>query len=159
MRSIIIIIFLACLAACNHKMQPQVITNTVVKDSVVTNTVYFPKDSLIYLPGDTLEIYEAIPCPDAVFNREVKTLGSRLSAKVNINKGMLTVECKTDSLMQRITWLEKQVITERSKATTTTIQVPVEVIKHKTPKWCWLLLLAILLLTAWHYRHLIKKLI
>ena len=143
MKILFAISVLFVLASCGRLTVPQQVIKTVTRDSVVTNTVYLPKDSIIYLPGDTLEIYEAIPCPEVDLSREVRSTKTSMTASVKIKNGQLSVECKTDSLMERIAWLEKQVEKASFSVKETTIEVPVEVIKNKVPKWCWWLLLAV----------------
>ena len=128
-------LFLITLVSCSKKLQPSV--ETVIKETVTTDTVYVPKEKVITIPGDTVEIYEAIPCPDVVFHKEATSKSGNVKATVNINKGNLTVDCKTDSLQQRIQWLEAHSKQVKTFEKTVTIKPPP---RRFIPKWVWWLL-------------------
>lgn len=161
MRKLFYIAILASMAiGCKTlRTVPTLVTETIVKDTIITNTVYVPKDSLIYIPGDTVEIYEAIPCPEVDYRKTVTSKKSNLTASVRIKDGQLSVDCHTDSLEQRISWLERELTVERSREKTVTKEVPVEVVRHKVPRWCWLLLLANIAYVIWRFRSPIFSLI
>lgn len=116
-------------------MTPGIVTET--KETTVTNTVYVPKDSLIYLPGDKVVIHDEIPCPDVEYHKQATSNTGRSTATVNISKGKLDVECKTDSLEARIKWLEANTTTVQKVVKETTITLPP---KRWIPKWAWWLL-------------------
>lgn len=135
MRSLTILLLIITLASCSHKLAPGV--NTVIKETITTDTVYVPKEKIVTIPGDSVKIHDTIPCPGLVYHKEVTSKSGNVKATVDINKGNLQVDCKTDSLVQRIQWLEahsKQVI---DKETTITI-TPAP--KRWIPKWVWWLL-------------------
>ena len=138
---ILVLFFMGVIAcSCSRRTIP-VITNTVeIRDSVSTDTLYIARDTTIYLPGDTLQISEAIPCPDVVVDRRVKA--GNITATVHLRNGLLNVDCMTDSLMRVITTQEQRIRSMRTRSEKTTTQVPYEVIKYRVPKWCWWLLIA-----------------
>jgi hypothetical protein len=104
-----------------------------VSDSV--RVEYKVKDTTIYLPGDTVSISSAVPCPDAVWSGEA--MGTRVSLKATLQNGNLKVSCKTDSLVHRITYLEK----ELAHKSTVRVPVAVPVIQHRPPWWAKLTLI------------------
>ncbi len=136
MRRIITILSLVLLtASCSKKLSPTV--ETVIKETITTDTVYVPKEKIITIPGDSVMITDTIPCPELNYHKEATSKSGNVKATVNISKGNLQVDCKTDSLIQRIQWLEahsKQVV---NKETTITITPPP---KRYIPKWVWWLL-------------------
>ena len=138
MRIILFIIiaasFTSCISQkkCNDRYPPQIIT----KDSVVEREVVTYRDTTITVPGDSVKIHDTIPCPDVVYHKEVKSKSGRTTAKVDINKGTLTVECKTDSLQRVIDSLASVIKTKEVYKTTTVIKEK-PVTKYRIPKWCW----------------------
>jgi len=156
MHKFLTILFLFVLTACSRKMMPQI--ETVVKDSVVEKTVYVHRDSVIVIPGDSVKIHDTIPCKNVVYHKVAMSKTGSIKAVVDINKGMLNVDCKTDSLQNRIEWLEAHANTVRTKTITTTINNPP---KRFIPKWCkWLLGISVLYVVArvliWKYKMPIK---
>jgi len=127
---------LVLLASCSKRHYPSSV-DTVIKETVTTDTVYVPKETVVTIPGDTVEIYEAIPCPDVIFHKEATSKTGNLKAVVNISKGNLTVDCKTDSLQKRIQWLEANSRQLTVKEKIVTITPPP---KRFIPKWVWWLL-------------------
>lgn len=120
---------------CLQKFPPQIVT----KDSIVV------KDSMVYvtfrdtIPGDSVLLQDTIPCPDVQYHKEVKSPSGRTTAKVDINKGKLTVDCKVDSLTRIIDSLQVKIKTiEAYHSEIKTIEVPV--VKNKTPLWAWIML-------------------
>jgi hypothetical protein len=125
---------------CLQKFPPQIVT----KDSIVV------KDTTVYvtlrdtIPGDSVLLDDSIPCPDVQYHKEVKSPSGRTTAKVDINKGKLTVDCKVDSLNRVIDSLQVKIkTTEAYHSQVKTIEVPV--VKYKTPVWAWIMLAAIAL--------------
>lgn len=125
---------------CLQKFPPQIVT----KDSIVV------KDTTVYvtlrdtIPGDSVVLHDSIPCPDVQFHKEVKSPSGRTTAKVDINKGKITVDCKIDSLNRVIDSLQvKLKTTEAYHSEVKTVEVPV--IKKRTPVWAWVLLVGIVL--------------
>ena len=143
-----LVVFLVVLSGCSKKMLPGI--NTVTKDSVTTIIKYVPKDSLIFLPGDTVEISEVIPCPDVEWQQTNTSESGKTKVTAKISKGVLTVNCATDSLQKRITWLEKELSTTRAKETTTTITLPP---KRYIPKWVWWMLAGFTGLLVYTFRN------
>lgn len=153
MKLLSIILLGLLFASCSRNMLPTV--QTVIKDSIVqTEHTVHTRDTM-YLPGDSVEISVAVPCPDATINQVVKSGKTTLRAK--LENGRLTVDCKTDSLQQIIDSLTILKNKEITKTITTTVNVPVEVVKYKVPTWCWWLLGFNVLSIIWRYRFFIIK--
>lgn len=140
-------VLLLCLASCVtqkrclQKFPPQIVTkdSIVIKDTVITvRLVKIP------IPGDKVTLHDSIPCPDVQYHKEIKSPSGRTSAKVDINKGKLTVDCKVDSLNRVIDSLQVKIkTTEAYHSEVKTIEVPV--VKKRTPLWAWIMLSAIVL--------------
>lgn len=88
-------------------------------------------------------VEKQIPCPEAKF--DTVSVSGKAHLHVSIKDGKLKAECKTDSLLKVIDSLETRV-TQRTRIRTETITIrqPVEVIKYRTPGWCWLLIAAVI---------------
>lgn len=113
-----------------------------VKDSTVVK--YFYRDTIITLPGDTVQIRTTVPCPEAKWSTQAKS--GRTVVVASLNKGELNIDCKQDSLLLRISLLEKELA--RTTTTTVHVRVPQEVIRYRTPWWAKIALgICLLLLT------------
>lgn len=126
---------------CSCKSSKPIIDQ--VKDSTVVK--YYYRDTIITLPGDTVQIKTTVPCPEAKWSARAKS--GRTVVVASLNKGELNIDCKQDSLLLRISLLEK----ELARTTTTTVHVPVpqEVIRYRTPWWAKIALgLSIILITT-----------
>ena len=114
-----------------------------VKDSTVVK--YYYRDSIITLPGDTVQIKTTVPCPEARWSAQAKS--GRTVLVASLNNGELNIDCKQDSLLLRISLLEKEL--ERTTNTIVHVPVPQEVIRYRTPWWAKITLgLSIFLITA-----------
>jgi hypothetical protein len=119
-----------------------------VKDSTVIK--YFYRDTLITLPGDTVRIKTTVPCPEAKWSAQAKSGRSSLTA--SLHNGELSIDCKQDSLLLRISVLEKEL--ERKTNTIVQVPVPREVIRYRTPWWAKITLgISIILLTGFCIKH------
>ena len=130
-----ILLLIISLGSCSKKLMPTV--ETVIKETITTDTVYVPKEKIVTIPGDSVTIYEAIPCPDVVYYKEATSKSGNVKATVNISKGNLQVDCKTDSLVERIKWLEAHSSQVKTTEKTVTVTLPP---KRWIPKWVWWLL-------------------
>lgn len=129
---------------------------TSVKDSTIVKYSY--KDTTITLHGDTVRIETTVPCPEAKWEGYAKSGKTTLHAR--IDSGQLRIDCHQDSLLLRITWLEKEL--ERKTTTTVSVPVPVEVIRYRAPWWAKITLWFSLICVAWlafTYRKRLAKLI
>jgi len=146
MRRIITGVLLLLLASCVtqkrclQKFPPQIVT----KDSIIT------KDTTLYvvlrdtIPGDSIVLHDSIPCPEVQYHKEVKSPSGRTTARVDINKGKLIVDCKVDSLNRVIDSLKVKIkATETYHSEVKIVEKPV--IKNKTPIWAWVMLGALAL--------------
>lgn len=159
-----ILLLLITLAGCSKKMMPPAETKIKIIDSIVEREKTVYRDTTIVLPGDTTEIYFAIPCPDVVVNEKVSKGNMHLTAKSD-GKGNVKINCSSDSLKLVIKGLETIIKEKEKYHANTTVQkipYPVEVIKYKKPKSWWWLLLIVCGETFWIFRKpilgLIKKL-
>lgn len=119
-----------------------------VNDSTVVK--YFYRDTIIALPGDTVRIKTTVPCPEAKWSAQAKS--GRSSLVASLNNGELSIDCKQDSLLLRISVLEKEL--ERKTNTIVHVQVPREVIRYRTPWWAKITLwLSIILITGFCIKH------
>ncbi len=138
MHKVFFISLLFCLGSCSRRMIPQA-PQIIVKDSVVEKIETRYHSDTVHLPGDTLEITTAIPCPDVLFSKTIKKGRTTLSA--NIGGGILTVNCHEDSLMAIIDSLQEVTHFKEDFHNKETIVIQEkEVIKNKVPKWCWWML-------------------
>jgi hypothetical protein len=119
-----------------------------VKDSTVVK--YFYRDSIITLPGDTVRIKTTVPCPEAKWRAQAKS--GRSSLVASLNNGELSIDCKQDSLLLRISVLEKEL--ERKTNTIVHVPVPREVIRYRAPWWANITLwLSIILIAGFCIKH------
>lgn len=97
---------------CAERFPPQVITKdttiTVIRDTVIRDTVYIGGELLIW--------HDSIPCPELKYSKSVTSKG--LTSTVTIAKGKLTAECKSDSLENVIEINNRIIETYREKANT-----------------------------------------
>lgn len=115
----------------------------LVKDGTVVK--YYYRDTVITLPGDTVQLITSVPCPEAKWQAQAKNGRSVLVAR--LNNGELSIDCKQDSLLLRISLLEKEL--ERKTNTIVHVPVPQEVIRYRTPWWAKItLVLSLILITA-----------
>lgn len=148
------------LSSCSKKLQPTV--ETIYKDSIVEKKVVRVRDSVVFLPSDSVIIHDTIPCP---IDYHQEDSSSKTKITVDIKKGKLTAKCQTDSLQQRIHWLENEYLKEKyslkTHVETKYIEVP-KPVKY-TPKWHWYVHWLFLLWLIWNYRislvTLLRKLI
>ena len=134
-----VIIMMALLYGCrtSKPVAAQVKDSTIVK--------YFYRDSIITLPGDTVQITASVPCPEAKWKAQAKSGRTVLAA--SLNNGELSIDCKQDSLLLRISLLEKEL--ERKTNTIVHVPVPQEVIQYRTPWWARIALaVSLLFITA-----------
>jgi hypothetical protein len=126
---------------CFEKFPPQVIT----KDSVVfKDTTIYVKQKIV-IPGDTVTLTDSIPCPDVKYHKVVKSPSGKTTAKVDIDKGKLTVDCQTDSLTKVIDSLRIEIKTKESYHNEVKI---VEKPVTKAPAWVWFLLIGVAIVTV-----------
>jgi hypothetical protein len=119
-----------------------------VKDSTVVK--YYYRDSIINLPGDTVKITTTVPCPEAKWQAQAKS--GRTVLVASLKNGELSIDCKQDSLLLRISLLEKEL--ERNTSTIVHVPVPQEVIRYRTPWWAKITLaLSVILITAFCIRN------
>lgn len=151
MRNLLTILSLVLFASCSRNMLPTVQNDT--KDSIITTEHTTHTRDTMYLPGDSVEIWQGIPCPDAVIDQEVN--GTNIKLKVKVKNGKLSVICKADSLQHIIDSLTTVKRRELHKTITKTITLKEKVIKYRVPAWCWWLLAFCVGSIAFKFRHLI----
>lgn len=115
---------------CFEKFPPQIIT----KDSVILkDTTIYVKQTIV-IPGDSVLIKDSIPCPDVEYHKEARSSTGKTTARVDISKGQLTVDCKVDSLTKIIDSLQVKLQTKETYHSE--IQVVEKPVK-KTSAWVW----------------------
>jgi hypothetical protein len=121
---------------------------TSQQDSTIVK--YYYRDSIITLAGDTVRINTTVPCPEAKWKATAKS--GRSSLVASLNNGKLSIDCKQDSLLLRISLLEKEL--ERKTNTIVQVPVPREVIRYRVPWWAKITLgISILFITGFCIRN------
>jgi len=124
-----------------------------------TVTKYLPsptvttKDSIVYkhdtvtlrvpptiIPGDTVKLTETVPCPDAVWRGTAISKNGRTSVKASLNKGLLSVECKMDSIIQENDSLRAVILSKETFHDKTTVLPPVIEHDRYIPWWMYLVI-------------------
>jgi len=123
---------LLCLLFIGCKVTRKASTVEETKEQTTEVERYVLKDTTVFIPGDTVRLETAVPCPDVSWHTEAK--GSKSKIKASVTKGKLIVECFTDSLTHRIQLLEKQLERTYKTETAKTITAPIQ---YQTPKWVW----------------------
>lgn len=113
MRAIIIIILLS-LTSCNpakwcaKRFPPSVseIEKIEIKEIV--------RDSIIYIPGDSVIIVDSILCPEKI-NKSFSKSSSKATIKVDIKDNIITAEAVCDSLEKVIQLKDKEITTLKER--------------------------------------------
>lgn len=132
----------------------------VVKDSLVKDSVIIVKDSLITVPGKTVTLVDTIPFCDSslLFHLQKKNNGATITVTGKGKNIVATCEC--DSLKVLVQMLRRELVRQtnfKNRVEVKVQQVPVKV--KYLPKWVFGLIAYSVLLTAWHFRKPIIKLI
>lgn len=139
-------------AGCGRKI---IATKTVVKDSISYVEQVVQKDSIIYIPGTSVTVEVPVPCPDVtVFKKDSsKGAGPKTRVSLSISKGIATANCDTDSLLARISWLERHSASFKQQSQQQIITVPGDkVYLPYIPKWIWYCIALSVALNAFAYR-------
>lgn len=186
MNKVFTILFIALLTlSCHRRTVPT--GTSEVKDSTVEKTTVLRKDSTISFSPKQSSLVTTIDSLVAVINRlmsipvkvdstkpvtliqnladtvgktkiaEKRTDGIRSSLWAD-RSGNLLFNCNTDSLKQKISWLETSLRKEKFYKESKTIPVPVEVPKPYIPKWMWWLFGISICINIWNYRYSIISL-
>lgn len=151
MKMLITILTIALLVQSCRVTKP---VTTVFKDSIVTKETTVIKSDTTFLPGDTLEVWQAIPCPDAYIDTVVKKGHS--SMQVTVKHGALYARCNTDSLQQIVDSVTTMF--ERYQSHQEVKEIPVEKRVPYIPKWVWYLVAYTIGSTLWKLRRPILSL-
>ncbi|MBL0144927.1 MAG: hypothetical protein IPP48_03370 [Chitinophagaceae bacterium] len=156
MKFLITILTILAFTSCKTVKPSLPAVTQQVKDSIVfkTDTVYHTQT--IQLPGDTLEIAFAIPCPEAK-NIDLGKKKGRTQLNIKSDaQGNFIIDCKTDSLTHVIDSL-KTVINQKesyhNETKTITVTKVETVTEYKTPKWVWWLLAFNIGQLIWKFRN------
>lgn len=150
MKNLLIILSLfVAFASCSRKTLPPV--QTIIKDSIIEKEVIRYRTDTTFLPGDTLQIWQAIPCPGAKMDTVIIKGKTTLSAK--ILNGFIRIDCRTDSLQHIIDSVIS--LKQREIIHSEISQVPyeVETIVYKTPKWVWWLVAFVVVYFGFKFRN------
>lgn len=151
-----------------------------IKDSVSVTKTATKKDSVINIPASSatakttidslLKVIGELQTADtgkshaiaADSTKKVVTevTNGKTTATLSVDKkGNLYVDCKTDSLQQRISWLEWELSIQKFTSKKETVQVPVEVPKPFIPGFVWWSLAINAVLAYLVFKNPIKSLI
>lgn len=150
-----IIAIVSSLAACHKRSLPAPSVITITKDSIVERLTV--KDSIITIPGATVTITDTLPCPDVVAASTASN--GHLKASYTFKKGLLSINCNTDSLQQRIQWLEAEKAFYKSASTTIKEPYPVKELVTYVPRWVIALCVVNLLCFTFYFRKPIFKIL
>jgi hypothetical protein len=118
-----LLLILIWLSSCSRRVISQTVEHTIIDSVYVTLT---PRDTTIYIPGDTVNITTYIEC-DSLTNKP-KALSQharsgRLSSSVSITPdGRLSVRAQCDSLEQVISLMDKEIFRLRQEKKVITIE-------------------------------------
>ena len=135
--AVFLLSFCSCISQrkCAERYPPQ------EKDSVIEKETIVYRDTTITLPGDSVQIFDTIPCPDVLYNKTVTSSGGRTTATVSLKNGRLQVDCKADSMQLVIDSLAT-VIKQKEHYQVRTVTVTKTITKEVVPAWCWWMLAA-----------------
>jgi len=134
-------LFASCTTAkkCAAKFPPQIIT----VDSLVQHDTTIYRDTIIRIPGERVTVIQYLKDTTSKFDTTVKH--GKTTIDLHLSKGKLSATCSADSLQLVIANLTT-IIKDRQRFKNQTIKVPYPVIEYKTPKWCYRLLWANIIL-------------
>jgi hypothetical protein len=146
---LLIILSASLVMSCQRHSIPPQINPVDITDSVSTMEKVVYRDTTIIIPGATIQIHDTIPCKGVIYHVQKDSAG--VEATVDLNKGVLTVTCKEDSLRKVLLNMASDYISlYKQKNTTIRITVPGPVItKWYIPKWVWYVLGADALYIIW----------
>lgn len=141
MNKILTILIAVFALSCHRKTVPQ--KETVVKDSIVYKEKIVRKDSTIF-KKDTVRLNVPVDCPDVKVSDSTKS--NKIKLKVHLKNNKITAECNADSLLERITELEKTVELEKYNKEKEIVEIEVDKPVPYIPKWMWWMLCISLLI-------------
>ena len=114
------IVMVAALSSCITQQKCNERFPLQLTDSIKTETVY--KDVLIHdtvvFMAESVSIHDTLPCPELNYFKETRKNG--LTESIKIFKGVITADCKQDSLQLVIDSLFKVPVTTISESKNTT---------------------------------------
>lgn len=105
-------------------------TENTTTDSTHVEIKYVPKDTTIYLPGDTVVLVKYIECPDM---DEVNLKHGKAKIKVKIKDSVLTASCVCEDLEFKVRLYEKMISAYRGHKQSTIITKTIQV--SRVPKF------------------------
>lgn len=103
-------------------------TNTTLKDSTWVETTYRKRDTVIFVPGDTIRLQ--VPITE-ITKEPIRQTNGRTTAIVKRVGDKLDVQCVTDALQEKLEWLET--IVKKNSVKERIVETIVEVPKRYTP--------------------------
>gem|GEM_PF-3062939 len=137
--TVLLIVFsVSMIVSCNRHDIPAAQNKEIDTTFRKEKLVY--RDTTIIVPGVSILIHDTLPCKEATYHFE-KDSGN-IKATVDINKGVLTVSCKEDSLKKILLNLASDYIElYKEKNKTVTVTVPGRTVTDwYIPKWIWYLI-------------------
>lgn len=133
---LLLILTIFCLNSCG-------VTKKVIEEhrEVTTyrdSTIYNVRDSIVYFPVE--KIVDIVPVYDTL---KLESSLAKATAYVDTNYHIIrgSLQNKPEIAKEsHIEYVDRIVEKTDTLVRTETIEIPVEVVKYKVPKWCWLLL-------------------
>ncbi len=120
-----------------------------VRDSVAYHdTTVLVQSTSITIPGDTVKLTDTVPCPDAVWRGTATSKNGRTSVKASLNKGLLTVDCKTDSLLKQLDSLRAVIKVKELYHAKETVLPPVVEHDRYIPWWVYAIIVVCALIAV-----------
>ena len=152
-------LILALLVCCGCKSPKHINTETVVR--YIDSTVISYRDSLIEVEIPKEKIVNIVALPDTL-NMETSLATAKCWVDTTITPNALKgeLENKKDGVLIKTVYLpSKERIVYRDSIQTKEVEVPIEVVKYKTPKWAWYVLLGFASALAFIFRKQVFRLV
>lgn len=132
MKQLLLIAVIVVLSSCGAK-KTRVSEKTTVKDSTVVT--FQPIDTIIKTPGESLKIVKPV---NEISHRPTIKQGKRTRLSVSMLDNILTVNCETEALEQKIRLLQKQVDHYREELTSIETVVPEKYVPKLVKILAWI---------------------
>jgi hypothetical protein len=132
-------------------MQSSLATTIDSLVAVINGLMSIPQKPIVYSAEQEAKIQDNSDTIGKTKILEKRTGNMRSSLWVD-RSGNLLFNCNTDSLKQKISWLETQLTYEKFHKEIKTIEKPVEVPTPHIPKWMYWLFAISICINIWNYR-------
>lgn len=134
---LLLILGILCLNGCGVT-KPRYIDVEKVVTTYRDSTIYNVRDSIVYFPVE--KIVDIVPVYDTL---KLESSLAKATAYVDTNYHIIRGSLQNKPKIAKESHIEyKGKIVEKTDTVyvSKTLEVPVEVVKYKVPKWCWFLL-------------------